>query len=102
MSSLNSQAIDSISRALDVCALRHEAYSANIANASVQGYERLEVSVAGSSVAGMATPLHVFNTHDVVKLDQELARLSKNAVRYETMLTAYHQTAGILNLAIKE
>jgi len=101
MSSLNSLVVDSISRELDVCALKHEAYSANIANASVSGYERLEV--AKLSQLTMGTPsAQLLHTHDAVKLDQEMAKLSKNAVRYETLLTAYQQTSSILNLAIKE
>jgi len=102
MSLLNSQAIESIKRELDVCALRHEAYSANVANANVQGYERLEVRKFPASSATTTSPAHLIATHDSVKLDQELAKLSKNALRYETLLTAYQQTAGILNIAIKD
>ena len=102
MSLFNSSVVESISRELDACALRHEAYSANIANASVPGYERLEVAAALSTTPEISTPAQLIHTHDAVKLDQEMAGLSKNAVRYETLLTAYQQTAGILNLAIKE
>ena len=32
-----------LARAIDVCALRQAVYSANIANANVDGYRRLEV-----------------------------------------------------------
>jgi len=102
MSSLNSLIVDSISRELDVCALRHEAYSANIANASVPGYERLEVMTSSPVNVGAMPSAQLLHTHDAVKLDQEMAKLSKNAVRYETLLTAYQQTTSILNLAIKE
>jgi flagellar basal body rod protein FlgB len=104
MSFLNSPVIASITRELDVCALRHEAYSANIANANVQGYERVEVKKLAVTDTGSkaTTPAQMVATHDSVKLDQELARLSKNALRYETLLTAYQQTAGILSLAIKD
>src|SRR5690348_15628429 len=102
MSLFSSAVVQSISRELDVCALRHEAYSTNIANASVPGYERLEVTSTPAMSTDPSTPAQLMHTHDAVKLDQEMAGLSKNAVRYETLLTAYQQTTGILNLAIKE
>ncbi|MES1190170.1 MAG: hypothetical protein ABUS47_03710 [Steroidobacter sp.] len=103
MGLLNSLTVAGISRELDVCALRHEAYSANIANANVQGYERLEVVKSSATDAvGAGAAGKVISTHESVRLDQELAKLSKNALRYETLLTAYQQTAGILDLAIKD
>jgi len=113
MFALNSTTVSAISRELDVCALRHELYSANIANVDVPGYERLDV--AKSTDVGMRIaltdaggtldrnpPAQVISTHDSVTLDQEMAKLSKNALRYETLLTAYQQTSGILSLAIKD
>jgi len=102
MGSLNASVVESISRELDVCAMKHEAYSANIANANVAGYERVEVSSSANTAQLSAPAAQLLHTHDAVKLDQEMAKLSSNAVRYEMLLTAYQQTAGILNLAIKE
>ena len=106
MFSFSSEAISNISRQLDVCALRHEVYSANVANADVAGYERLEViqqdAQIGFEKSTESPSSRVINTHEAVLLDQEMARLSKNALRYELMLTTYQRTVGIVNAAIKE
>ena len=107
MLSLSSQGIAALSRELDFCALRHQIYSANVANADVNGYHRLEVQHYPD--LGIADPIthagtagQVMTTSETVKLDQEMAKLAGNALHYETLLTAYEKTAGILNMAIKE
>lgn len=108
MFQLNSTIAAAISHALDVCALRHQIYSANIANASVQGYQRLELaqnSAASLQAVTGSAEVHapqVVSTHDAVKLDQEMSKLAQNALRYETLLTAYEKTGGILRMAIRE
>ena len=108
MFELNASMASAISRELNLCALRHQIYSANIANADVQGYERLELAPRASTQmadfigADMVQADAIVSTHQTVKLDQEMAKLSKNALRYETLLTAYEKMSGILRVAIRE
>lgn len=105
MFSLSSPVASVLSKELDFCALRHQIYSANIANADAQGYQRLEVlRLSQITAASMeaASAGQIVATSDAVQLDQEMAKLTSNALRYETLLTAYEKTAGILNLAVKE
>lgn len=107
MFSINSPVAAALSKELDFCALRHQIYSANVANADAKGYQRLEV-VRLQRVSAMESPAttapagQVVTTSNAVKLDQEMAKLASNAMRYETLLTAYEKTAGILKLAVKE
>lgn len=104
-----------LSDALDRSALRQAVYSANIANASVEGYQRMEVafdaeleratlamSNMGSTGAALSSSAHVVATNDVVKLDKEMALLARNALQYQTLLGAYEKEIGLLRMAIKE
>ncbi len=114
MSSIVSAPVfDALSRALDVAALKQAVHTANIANAGVPNYHRLEVSfdaqVARASDemtgddAAVDTGAHVVRSADeTVRLDQEMALMAKDAARYQTLLSAFDRSVGILHMAIKE
>lgn len=107
-----------LEHAIDASALRQSVYAANVANANVAGYGRLEVSFdselarAGLDVPGnieqgaqqMAElqPTTVFPTGQAVKLDEEMAGMAQNALRYQILLNAYQRSIGSLELAINE
>jgi flagellar basal-body rod protein FlgB len=105
-----------LARAIDVCALRQAVYSANIANANVEGYQRLEVqfdeaalqvAAAGKTsfkqdASGLTAPQVVVDANSTVKLDEEMAAMARNALRYQTLLGAYERSMGLLKMAIHE
>jgi flagellar basal-body rod protein FlgB len=107
-----------LARAIDVCALRQAVYSANIANANVAGYQRMEVtfdeqllraeSASGRSIFSHASentatqPQLIASSNSTVKLDEEMALMARNALRYQTLLGAYERHVGMLKLAIHE
>jgi flagellar basal-body rod protein FlgB len=104
-----------LSQALDVAALKQAVHTANIANAGVPGYHRLEVSfdaqvqraadesgaadVQGDSATGARV---VRSADETVRLDKEMALMAKDAARYQTLLSAFDRTVGLLQMAIKE
>lgn len=101
--------------AIDRSALRQAVYSANIANANVEGYRRLEVAfdaqvaAAERAFAASATSAsfqpqstQVVSTETAVKLDEEVAAMAKNALQYQTLLGAYEKQLSLLRLAVKE
>ncbi len=107
-----------LERAVEVSALKQSVYAANIANANVDGYRRMEVSFdrelervamqmansqAGTVEAAFSTnAAQVVSTNDVVKLDEEMGLMAKNALTYQTLLGAYEKSLGLLRVAIKE
>jgi flagellar basal-body rod protein FlgB len=100
-----------LARAIDACALKQAVYSANIANASVEGYRRLEVSfdaqamraeVAATGTAASAQQPEVVATSSAVKLDEEMAIMARNALRYQALLDAYERSASLMKLAVHE
>jgi|SRR4051812_49339228 flagellar basal-body rod protein FlgB len=109
--------IDLLTRALDVSALRQAVYSANIANAAVPGYQRLEVNfdqqmesfAAAFDSSSNADPTHVsmnapsvVPTGTAVKLDEEVAAMARNALQYQTLVGAYERMSSLTRLAIHE
>lgn len=107
-----------LARALDVCALRQAVYSANIANANVDGYRRLEVlfdpqamnASTGEKLSTLNTlavsnaPLdhRIVATSQSVKLDEEMALMARNGLRYQTLLSAYERSASLVKTAVHE
>lgn len=130
-----------LARAIDVSAMKQSAHAANIANAEVPGYRRLEVSFAGaleaakagesaqaaatagaasatastaaatagtaSATAGSASTseqgvAHVVTSSESVRLDQEMAQMAQNSVRYQALITAFEKTIGLLRLAVRD
>lgn len=108
-----------LEHATEVSAMRQSVYAANIANAEVEGYRRLEVAFdreverfaleiadAGKSRAegswlGPQTA-SVYQTADAVKLDQEMALMAQNALRYQTLIGAFERTMNTMRMAIRE
>jgi|SRR6185437_215892 len=101
-----------LSRALDLVELRHSVYATNIANASTEGYQRMEV-IANGTVAPIASELDasglglpvgqvVPSANATVRLDQEMAQMAQNAVRFQTLVGAFERTTGLLRMAIHE
>jgi len=128
---MNSDPIFAIlSRAIDISAMKQSAHAANVANADVAGYRRLEVtfdgaldaalagqdvatagvqahgaderSLAAAASAEQGTPRLVTSTTDGVRLDQEMAQMAQNSVRYQALLTAFEKTMSLLRLAARE
>lgn len=107
-----------LERAVDVAALRQSVHASNIANAGVDGYSRLEVSFdneleranlqVAQSQARVGAALQESNTAEVVatgdavKLDEEVAAMAKNALRYQLLLGAFERSLGSVRLAISE
>lgn len=104
-----------LSRALDGAALRQAVHTANIANASVDGFRRLDVSFDSELERARATlasdpgaapdPLtgpQVVQTSETVRLDREMALMAKDAVQYRALINAFDRSMGLLRLAVKE
>ena len=107
-----------LSRALDTAALRQSAHVSNVANAGVEGYKRLEVISpaeisrlnaeapaldATEALAWSQPEAEVVESADTtVRLDQEMAEMAQNAVRYQALLGAIERTLGLLRYAAKE
>lgn len=105
-----------LEHAIDVSAMRQSVHAANIANANVDGYSRLDVtfdtaldqaslqSFSTPSTSG-ALPLStsaVVATGEAVRLDEEMAAMAKNALRYQMLLGAFERSVGSVRLAINE
>jgi flagellar basal body rod protein FlgB len=109
-------AMELLARAIDVSALKQSVYAANIANANVAGYRRMEVSFdrelermslmmsgsPGAFDASLATAPSVVPTQAVVKLDEEMALMAQNSLRYRVLLGAIERSFGTLQLAVRE
>ena len=99
-----------LSRALDLVELRHSVLASNIANASTEGYQRMEVVandlVAATGLEGGAAELPVGevvpSANATVRLDQEMAQMAQNAVRFQQLIGAFEHTTGLLRMAIHE
>lgn len=109
-----------LTRAIDVAALRQSVHASNIANADVTGYRRLEVSfekaldaattaqaaaapdVAAGRAEEQGTARIVASADETVRLDQEMAEMARNSVRYQALVTAFEKTIGLLRLAVRD
>ena len=107
-----------LSRALDAATLRQTVHAANVANADTEGYRRLEVVFSAElqrlNAEGPALdtsqalqwaqtePEIVESAESKVRLDQEMAQMAENAVRYQALLGAIERTLGTLRFAAKE
>jgi flagellar basal body rod protein FlgB len=104
-----------LARALDVSALRQSVHTANVANATVDGFRRLEVrfdrelerlalsSLLGGSGLGAAKPTATVVPTDLpVKLDEEVGLMARNALRHQTLLTALQKSSAVLRMAVRE
>jgi flagellar basal-body rod protein FlgB len=107
-----------LSRALDAAALRQSVHATNVANVDTEGYRRLEVvysaelqrlNAAAPAVDSnealawsQAEPEVVESADTRVKLDQEMAQMAENAVRYQALLGAIERTLGLLRTAARD
>jgi flagellar basal-body rod protein FlgB len=107
-----------LSRALDAAALRQSVHATNVANVDTEGYRRLEVIYSAElqrlNAEGPAIDAHealqwaqaepevVESAEARVKLDQEMAQMAENAVRYQALLGAIERTLGLLRYAARE
>jgi flagellar basal-body rod protein FlgB len=106
-----------LARALDMSALRQAVHSTNIANASVPGFRRLEVRFdqalervmlaaaqgsSGRDISAATTNAAVVSTDSQVKLDEEVAAMARNTLRYQTLLTALQRGSTLLRMAVRE
>jgi flagellar basal-body rod protein FlgB len=104
-----------LARALDGAALRQAVHTANLANASVDNFRRLDVSFdtelerarAALDVSSLQEPdaltgPHVVQTQDTVHIDREMALMAKDAVQYQALLGVFDRSIGLLRLAVRE
>jgi flagellar basal body rod protein FlgB len=92
-------------RAIDVTALRQGVYASNIANAGVADYRRMEVALEqgpAATQAGLDVAPSIVATDSAVKLDEEMARMAQNALRYQVLLGAFERSMSTLRLAVRE
>ena len=76
---------------------------ANVANAGVEGYRRMEVMLdSAAAPAGLDPAPTIVPTESAVKLDEEIAHMAKNALRYEVLIGAFEKSLGALRLAVRE
>ncbi len=107
-----------LSRALDAAALRQSVHATNVANVDTEGYRRLEVvfsaelqrlDAEGPALDvnealdwAQAEPEVVESAETHVRLDQEMAQMAENAVRYQALLGAIERTLGMLRTAARD
>ena len=102
--------LELLGRAVDLSALRHSVHAANIANASTEGYSRIELVIDGAANAPVADadppalgePRIVTASGEAVRLDEEMAAMAQNAVHYQTLLGAYEKAMSLLRYAARE
>lgn len=96
--------LELLARAIDATALKQGVYAANIANAGVADYRRLEVAVeqAAPAQGGFDVAPSIITTDSAVKLDEEMARMAQNTLRYQILLGAFERSIGTLRLAVRE
>jgi flagellar basal body rod protein FlgB len=101
--------LDLIAGAVDLAAFRHGVHSANIANAEVPGFRRLEVAFESLMDGSVSTepegryrvPVAI-PTDTAVRLDQEMAAMATNGLRYQALLAALQYTLSGLRNAARE
>jgi flagellar basal-body rod protein FlgB len=103
MSIYTTPTIELLARAIDASAVRQGVYASNVANAGVEGYRRMEVAVdSAAAPTGLGEAPTIVPTDSVVKLDEEMARMAKNSLRYEVLISAFEKSLGTLRLAVRE
>ncbi len=109
----------SLRLALDAASLRHQAISANIANANAIGYVRQSVNFEEQLAevrsqlrsSGAIDSVNLFDikpklqssaTGEKIQLDVEVADLAQNNVQYQTLLKALSRHYSLLSSAISD
>jgi flagellar basal-body rod protein FlgB len=106
--------------ALDGAALRHQAISANIANANLPGHRPLAVSFEAQLVQArerllggeplqsvLADTSPAVEAHDAaasgpVSLDMQVADMAQNVVHHQALLKGWNKRMSILSTAIND
>lgn len=91
-----------LGRAVDLSVLRHSVHAANIANANAKDYSRMEVVLESAPGGAPGEPRIVTVPGEAVRLDEEMAAMAQNAVRYQTLLSAFEKTMGTLRSAARD
>jgi flagellar basal-body rod protein FlgB len=107
-------------RALDAGAMRHAVHAANIANASVPGYQPLRLEFeqqlaaartalldrdegAAQRAVGQVEPqVAPGPAAEPVQVDREVALMMENSLRYQALVAALERNGSLLRLAIRE
>ena len=117
---LNNPTTELVLRTLDASVLRHAVHATNIANASVESYQPLEVSfeeqltaastallsrddsAARRAIGSLEAQVGADPTDRPVEVDREVALMMENSVRYQALLVALGKSATLVRLAIRE
>jgi flagellar basal-body rod protein FlgB len=117
---LNSATSELVLRALDAGVMRHAVHAANIANASVEGYQPLRLEFSEQLAAARSALLSRDDAAAKravrllepqvapeaagrpVQLDREVALMMENSVRYQALLGALGKGSSLIRLAIRE
>jgi flagellar basal-body rod protein FlgB len=117
---LNSATSDLVLRALDAGVMRHAVHAANIANASIEGYQPLRLdfdeqlaaartvllgrddAAAKRAVSQLEPQVAAEGAARPVQLDRETALMMENSVRYQALLGALGKSSSLVRLAIRE
>ena len=101
--------LDVLMHAADRTASRHSAHVANIANADVPGYQRIQ-----AEFLTLLDPAHAMEVAKTgpegteigdpgqVRIDHEMALMAENAIRYQILLGAFDSTVGLMRSAVRE
>ena len=107
-------------RALDAGVMQHAVHAANIANASVEGYQPLRLefedqlaaartallgrddAAAQRAVGQLEPQVMPDDSGRPVQLDREVALMMENTVRYQALLGALGKSGALVRLAIRE
>ncbi len=100
--------------------MQHAVHAANIANASVEGYQPLRLgfedqlasartallgrddAAAQRAVSLLEPQVTPDDTGRPVQLDREVALMMENTVRYQALLGALGKSGALIRLAIRE
>jgi len=124
ISELSSVTSNLVSATLDASMLRHKIISNNIANNNVEGFKALDVNFESLLRAELSEKIGSTNSNRLEEvlnylspeinerkgdnmvgptektLDQEMAEMAKNTLKYESLIKAQSLQSGILNMAI--
>lgn len=115
----DTQTLAALAAALDASTLRQQVISTNIANANVAGFVPSSVSFSaridalratdspwGSTRAALsmetAPRVDANGVPQAVRIDEEVARLSQNALNYQALVKGLNHHLGLIGSAVTE
>ncbi|MBB3063488.1 flagellar basal body rod protein FlgB [Microbulbifer rhizosphaerae] len=119
---LGSLTNDLLGKALDRASVENRLIATNVANIDTEGYqpvttkfgeiyEQLVSAISSENYARLNeleqkwSPADDINFHpskDKVRLEEEMVKLAKNTLHFQSLLTAKSQLSGIVKVAVKE